>query len=79
MTTECGVDHPRNVSTISVQGTGHILRKGTGGRSSVRYIMPFSVLFWGLISSLIGGLIDSFSIRCHFLRFSRYKPVGCNF
>nr|CAD1820943.1 unnamed protein product [Ananas comosus var. bracteatus] len=36
---ECGVDHPRYVSTISVKGTGHILRKGTGGRSSVSGIV----------------------------------------
>lgn len=31
-----GVDHPRYGSTIATKGVGHLVRKGTGGRSSVR-------------------------------------------
>ncbi|KAG1359672.1 putative Myosin-8 [Cocos nucifera] len=34
-----GIDHQRHVSTISVKGTGHVVRKGTGGRSSVSGII----------------------------------------
>ena len=33
-----GVDHPRYGSTIATKGVGHLVRKGTGGRSSVRYL-----------------------------------------
>ncbi|PNY04598.1 NADH dehydrogenase [Trifolium pratense] len=31
-----GIDHERYVSTIATKGVGHLVRKGTGGRSSVR-------------------------------------------
>lgn len=34
-----GIDHPRHVFTVSVRGSGHIVRKGTGGRSSVSGII----------------------------------------
>uniref|UniRef100_A0A6I9S2K4 NADH dehydrogenase [ubiquinone] 1 alpha subcomplex subunit 9, mitochondrial n=2 Tax=Elaeis guineensis var. tenera TaxID=51953 RepID=A0A6I9S2K4_ELAGV len=34
-----GIDHPRYVSTISIKGAGHVVRKGTGGRSSVSGII----------------------------------------
>ncbi|CAI0385912.1 unnamed protein product [Linum tenue] len=30
-----GVEHPRYISTITPKGVGHLVRKGTGGRSSV--------------------------------------------
>ncbi|CAD5173026.1 NADH dehydrogenase [ubiquinone] 1 alpha subcomplex subunit 9, mitochondrial-like [Musa acuminata AAA Group] len=36
---ECGVDRPRYGSTVAVKGTGHLIRKGTGGRSSVSGIV----------------------------------------
>ncbi|XP_073012669.1 NADH dehydrogenase [ubiquinone] 1 alpha subcomplex subunit 9, mitochondrial [Typha latifolia] len=36
---EFGIDHPRYVSTISAKGTGYLVRKGTGGRSSVSGIV----------------------------------------
>lgn len=29
-------DHPRYSSTLATKGVGHLVRKGTGGRSSVR-------------------------------------------
>ncbi|KAG1361430.1 putative Myosin-8 [Cocos nucifera] len=34
-----GIDHPRYVSIISIKGAGHVVRKGTGGRSSVSGII----------------------------------------
>lgn len=34
-----GVDHERYVSTIATKGVGHLVRKGTGGRSSVSGIV----------------------------------------
>ncbi|XP_057535842.1 NADH dehydrogenase [ubiquinone] 1 alpha subcomplex subunit 9, mitochondrial-like [Amaranthus tricolor] len=34
-----GVDHPRYGSTLATKGLGHIVRKGTGGRSSVSGIV----------------------------------------
>ncbi|CAO2839805.1 unnamed protein product [Amaranthus hypochondriacus] len=34
-----GVDHPRYGSTIATKGVGHLVRKGTGGRSSVSGIV----------------------------------------
>ncbi|CAL5425025.1 unnamed protein product [Camellia sinensis] len=30
-----GNDHPRYASTLTTKGVGHLVRKGTGGRSSV--------------------------------------------
>ncbi|KAL5149110.1 NADH dehydrogenase [ubiquinone] 1 alpha subcomplex subunit 9, mitochondrial [Glycine soja] len=32
-----GMDHERYVSTLATKGVGHLVRKGTGGRSSVRF------------------------------------------
>ncbi|KAK8964068.1 hypothetical protein KSP40_PGU009506 [Platanthera guangdongensis] len=37
--TSYGTDYTRNVSTISIKGAGNIVRKGTGGRSSVSGIV----------------------------------------
>jgi NADH dehydrogenase (ubiquinone) 1 alpha subcomplex subunit 9 len=34
-----GIDHERYVSTIATKGVGHLVRKGTGGRSSVSGIV----------------------------------------
>ncbi|XP_057963986.1 NADH dehydrogenase [ubiquinone] 1 alpha subcomplex subunit 9, mitochondrial [Malania oleifera] len=34
-----GADHPRCVSTLPTRGVGHLVRKGTGGRSSVSGIV----------------------------------------
>ncbi|GAU27537.1 hypothetical protein TSUD_29690, partial [Trifolium subterraneum] len=34
-----GIDHERFVSTIATKGVGHLVRKGTGGRSSVSGIV----------------------------------------
>ncbi|XAR61040.1 NADH:ubiquinone reductase (H(+)-translocating) [Bertholletia excelsa] len=34
-----GADHPRCASTLTAKGAGHIVRKGTGGRSSVSGII----------------------------------------
>lgn len=34
-----GADHPRYGSSLATKGVGHLIRKGTGGRSSVRYIV----------------------------------------
>ncbi|KAG2402703.1 NADH dehydrogenase [ubiquinone] 1 alpha subcomplex subunit 9 [Vigna angularis] len=44
-------DHQRYVSTIATKGVGHLVRKGTGGRSSVRLFLIRSELtseLWGL-------------------------------
>ena len=38
-----GVDQPRYGSTLATKGVGHLVRKGTGGRSSVRYDL-FSII-----------------------------------
>ncbi|KAL6011052.1 hypothetical protein ACLOJK_001496 [Asimina triloba] len=40
-----GIEHPRLGSTLATKGAGHLIRKGTGGRSSVRHeiILHFSV------------------------------------
>lgn len=40
-------DRPRYGSTLAPKGGGHIIRKGTGGRSSVRYLII--VLFVWLV------------------------------
>ncbi|KAL3604609.1 hypothetical protein D5086_005468 [Populus alba] len=34
-----GADHPRHASSIAAKGVGHLIRKGTGGRSSVSGIV----------------------------------------
>ncbi|XP_077229390.1 NADH dehydrogenase [ubiquinone] 1 alpha subcomplex subunit 9, mitochondrial-like [Tasmannia lanceolata] len=34
-----GIDHPRHGSTLATKGVGHLVRKGTGGRSSVSGIV----------------------------------------
>lgn len=34
-----GIDHPRQGSTLATNGVGHLVRKGTGGRSSVSGII----------------------------------------
>ncbi|XP_059660187.1 NADH dehydrogenase [ubiquinone] 1 alpha subcomplex subunit 9, mitochondrial [Cornus florida] len=34
-----GADHPRYASTLTTKGVGHLVRKGTGGRSSVSGII----------------------------------------
>ncbi|CAK9149962.1 unnamed protein product [Ilex paraguariensis] len=34
-----GADHPRYASTLTTKGVGHLVRKGTGGRSSVSGIV----------------------------------------
>ncbi|XP_077252724.1 NADH dehydrogenase [ubiquinone] 1 alpha subcomplex subunit 9, mitochondrial-like [Tasmannia lanceolata] len=34
-----GIDHPRHGSTLTTKGVGHLVRKGTGGRSSVSGIV----------------------------------------
>ncbi|WVY95627.1 hypothetical protein V8G54_027778 [Vigna mungo] len=39
-------DHQRYVSTIATKGVGHLVRKGTGGRSSVRSELTSEL--WGL-------------------------------
>lgn len=31
-----GAENPRFASTLATKGVGHLVRKGTGGRSSVR-------------------------------------------
>ncbi|RWR96089.1 NADH dehydrogenase ubiquinone 1 alpha subcomplex subunit 9, mitochondrial [Cinnamomum micranthum f. kanehirae] len=36
---EYGSDHPRQESTLATKGIGHLMRKGTGGRSSVSGII----------------------------------------
>ncbi|XP_058095051.1 NADH dehydrogenase [ubiquinone] 1 alpha subcomplex subunit 9, mitochondrial [Magnolia sinica] len=36
---ENGIDHPRLGSTLATKGVGHLVRKGTGGRSSVSGIV----------------------------------------
>ncbi|KAF3791935.1 NADH dehydrogenase ubiquinone 1 alpha subcomplex subunit 9 [Nymphaea thermarum] len=36
---ECRNEHPRYASTLAVEGVGHLVRKGTGGRSSVSGIV----------------------------------------
>ncbi|CAL5436484.1 unnamed protein product [Camellia sinensis] len=40
-----GADHPRYASTLTTKGVGHLVRKGTGGRSSVS----------GIISAVFGA------------------------
>ncbi|KAA8543429.1 hypothetical protein F0562_021076 [Nyssa sinensis] len=34
-----GADYPRYASTLTTKGVGHLVRKGTGGRSSVSGII----------------------------------------
>ncbi|CAN6486060.1 unnamed protein product [Victoria cruziana] len=36
---ECRYEHPRHASSLAVKGVGHLVRKGTGGRSSVSGIV----------------------------------------
>ncbi|KAL9260860.1 hypothetical protein AKJ16_DCAP22200 [Drosera capensis] len=36
----CGLDYPRYGSTLASRGSGYVVRKGTGGRSSVSLCGP---------------------------------------
>jgi hypothetical protein len=45
-----GIDHERYVSTIATKGVGHLVRKGTGGRSSVRLISFIHSVFSSFLS-----------------------------
>ena len=42
-----GNDNRRYSSSLATKGVGHLARKGTGGRSSVRYIIFFSYKGFG--------------------------------
>ena len=48
-----GADHPRYGSTLAAKGPGHIIRKGTGGRSSVRYYESSFFFFFGILSFVV--------------------------
>ncbi|XP_039013788.1 NADH dehydrogenase [ubiquinone] 1 alpha subcomplex subunit 9, mitochondrial-like [Hibiscus syriacus] len=55
-----GGDHPRYGSTLAFhKGTGHLIRKGTGGRSSISGIIA---TFLDLLDSLVVILCNSLVI-----------------
>lgn len=43
-----GAHHPRFASNIATKGIGHLVRKGTGGRSSVRFYSLTHILRFNL-------------------------------